>query len=198
MRSHSESSADSLAGGKHQTPSVRLPVKMESSAADQRLTREDLIEYLSYNENSGVFTWRKQSGPRAKIGRTAGTVHATYKYITIQFRGKFHKAHRLAWLYTYGVWPTGEIDHKNHDRTDNRICNLRDGTKSQNQGNRIQASSHSYSKIIGAHWNSVRKFWFSQIGVNGKNKHLGVYKTPELAHIAYVKAKRRLHEFCEL
>lgn len=36
------------------------------------------------------------------------------------------------------------------------------------------------------------------ITVDGKQRHLGVYQTPELAHAAYVDAKRKFHPGCTI
>lgn len=57
-------------------------------------------------------------------------------YITIKIDGQIYFAHRLAWLYIYGEWPSNIIDHINRERDDNRICNLRDVSSSQNNLNR--------------------------------------------------------------
>jgi len=57
-------------------------------------------------------------------------------YITIKIHGRVYFAHRLAWLYIYGEWPSEIIDHINRERDDNRICNLRDVSSSQNNLNR--------------------------------------------------------------
>ncbi|MGL9722094.1 HNH endonuclease signature motif containing protein [Symbiopectobacterium sp.] len=46
------------------------------------------------------------------------------------------RAHRLAWIYVYGVEPDGEIDHINGIRSDNRICNFRIVDDKQNARNR--------------------------------------------------------------
>ncbi|WP_428999737.1 HNH endonuclease signature motif containing protein [Stenotrophomonas maltophilia] len=51
-----------------------------------------------------------------------------------------YRQHRLAWLYMTGQWPSGEIDHINHDRSDNRWHNLRDVSHQANQQNRAGAS----------------------------------------------------------
>jgi hypothetical protein len=66
-----------------------------------------------------------EMGSNMKAGEIAGYVKADgYRYIEID--GVEYKACDLAWLYVYGVWPIGEIEHINGERDDDRIANLRD------------------------------------------------------------------------
>ena len=44
--------------------------------------------------------------------------------------------HRAAWALYYGRWPS-EIDHLNGIKTDNRICNLREVSRKENNLNRV-------------------------------------------------------------
>ena len=44
--------------------------------------------------------------------------------------------HRAAWALYYGRWPS-EIDHLNGIKTDNRLCNLREVSRSENDQNRV-------------------------------------------------------------
>lgn len=48
-----------------------------------------------------------------------------YGYLVLKIKGQQFKAHRIAWFLYYGTMPSGEIDHINHNRSDNRIENLR-------------------------------------------------------------------------
>ena len=50
--------------------------------------------------------------------------------------GKRYRAHRLAWLYVYGAWPLGRLDHEDTDRQNNRIKNLRPASNAENLHNR--------------------------------------------------------------
>lgn len=106
--------------------------------------------------------------------------------------GRCYKAHRLAFLSMTGEWPTGEVDHMDGDRLNNRFGNLRDVSHAVNLQNRRNATSRSESGILGVqkNWNK----WYAVITTNGQSKNLGGYATPEEASAVYLQAKRRLHE----
>jgi len=155
----------------------------------------ELRDYLSYNETTGIFTRRISRGGRSRAGDTAGSKKST-GYINIHIDKKFYKAHRLAWLYVYGAMPLHEIDHINGVRDDNRICNLRDVKKSGNQMNQRSARSDSTSGYLGV--KPSRGRFQARITVDRKQIYIGTYKTPEEAHTAYVSVKRKLHETCTI
>jgi len=87
------------------------------------LTQSQLKEILTYNPDTGIFTWLVASNGRIRVGDIAGTTDNGYVRIMIE-RTKY-RAHRLAWLYVHGESPKEQIDHINHIRDDNRINNLR-------------------------------------------------------------------------
>ena len=95
------------------------------------MTPERLKELVSYDPESGVFT-------RLKITRGAHVVCGNLRldgYVSLYLDGKARSAHRMAWLYVYGSLPETALDHMNGVRHDNRICNLRPATRSQNLQN---------------------------------------------------------------
>jgi hypothetical protein len=160
------------------------------------ITQLRLKELLDYNPDTGIFVW-KVARQRIRVGSVAGTKNQD-GYIEIKIKGKIYKAHRLAWLYIYGVWPA-EIDHRFHDRSDNRIAELRDVTESGNQQNLIKATVRSVSGLLGvccSVYKNGKPRYQAMIMVKNKGKYLGTYPTPEAAHQAYLVAKRALHETC--
>ena len=74
------------------------------------LTQSQLKEFISYDRDSGKFTWIKSPSRNIKVGSEAGTIHIT-GYVYIRFLNKQYRAHRLAWFYVYGVWPKDQLDH---------------------------------------------------------------------------------------
>lgn len=85
-----------------------------------------------------------------------------------------------------------EMDHKNMNKTDNRLNNLRLATKRQNRFNSTSRKGTS-SKFKGVYWCKHAKKWIARIRVNGEKKHLGCFKGEEEAAKAYDKVALRTH-----
>ena len=154
------------------------------------ISAERLRELLSYDLDTGVFIWRhRRRGIRA--GDVAGYKDRLgYINITIEYRRYF--AHRLSWFYVYGYWPPAETDHRDHDRSNNRISNLRLATSSQNGQNSIR-SRNNISGVKGVHWVWSRRCWQAQIKVQGKKIWLGYFRSLDEAAAAYKEAAIRYH-----
>jgi hypothetical protein len=88
-----------------------------------------------------------------------------------------------------------DVDHRNHDRLDNRRCNLRICTTTENCHNRYKPKQCS-SKFKGVSWHNNNARWTAQIGIPGKLIHLGSFKLEECAALAYdMAALREFGEF---
>ena len=143
----------------------------------------ELKNCISYDPNTGLFIWTKKVNQKIPAGTIAGTPN-TNGHIQIRFKGKRVFAHRLAWMFVYGSFPAGMIDHINRIRDDNRICNLRDVTATENAHNR---------KGLGVTFVKSRGKWQAGIGVSGHFKFLGYFDSSEEANKTYIKAKRIYH-----
>ena len=153
------------------------------------LTQDKLKELLNYNPETGIFTRAINSGrnDRWKKGTVVGCLSKKNGYINIGLFDKRYYAHRLAWLYVYGESPSGEVDHINHVRHDNKISNLRSVDKKDNCKNKSILSNNT-SGTSGVWWRGDRCKWVSNIGVNGKNIYLGCYQIKQDAINARKKA----------
>lgn len=136
------------------------------------LSQDRLKELLSYDPETGFFTWLVDR-QRARKGSIAGTVWKTSGYRTIGIDYQIHKASRLAFLYMDGQWPDGLIDHIDRDRANDRWSNLRKVSYSQNATNRTAAN---LSGVTGVSWASDRNRWCAQIKVAGRSVNLGRFK----------------------
>jgi hypothetical protein len=153
------------------------------------LTQERLKELLHYCPDTGVFTWRVTRGGHVQAGRVAGTLKQGYGQIMVD--KKHYYAHRLAWLYTHGVWPS-MLDHINRDKLDNRIVNLREVTWSQNGQNQTSDPKNT-SGYRGVIWEKNRNKWRARIQVNRKLIHIGYFDTVEDAARAYAAGAAIYH-----
>ena len=84
------------------------------------------------------------------------------------------------------------VDHINRNSTDNRRCNLRLCTNSENMHNR-GPQTNNVSGFKGVSWNKRDRKWQSHICLRGKRMHLGYFSSPEDAFAAYCSAATRFH-----
>lgn len=155
-----------------------------------KLPHKALLSAVSYDAQTGLFAWVTSDG-RGKAKGSPGTHHRQTGYIYMTVLGKKYLAHRLAWFYAFGKWPVSKIDHFNGDKTDNRLANLREASDSVNSQNQHGPMSTNLLGVMGvsAHGRNYR----ARITVDYRRIKLGVFETPELAHAAYLKAKRQMH-----
>lgn len=149
------------------------------------ITQEYLKSILNYDPLTGILTW-VNSSRGGWNGKEAGTPCIGYLRITIN--KKNYLAHRLAWLYIYGKFPDGILDHIDGDKTNNRINNLREATFSQNVMNQSITSRNS-SGAKNVHWCNLTKKWRGTFCIKRKCYTVGFFENIEDA-IAAVAAKR--------
>ncbi|MFW5447681.1 MAG: HNH endonuclease signature motif containing protein [Methylophagaceae bacterium] len=154
------------------------------------MTQNELMNALHYNEVTGYFTWKVSNNNRIKIGDRAGYTSKRSGYTKIKINRKLYQAHRLAWLYIYGVSPTKEIDHIDHIRTNNSISNLREVTRQENSKN-ARIRSNNSSGVTGISWFKQTFRWHVQIhDLGGNSKHIGYYINFEDARKARKSAEQ--------
>lgn len=141
------------------------------------MTADELKGFLNYDPDTGIFRWLVAGGQK-RVGDIAGRI-SNQGYRQIQIRRKLYLAGRLAWLYSYGVWPRLQIDHINRIRSDDRLCNLRDVSGSINCHNRkptLGITKHGCGR------------WQAQVSYMGRKIYLGLFDTELEASAVYRNA----------
>jgi hypothetical protein len=155
------------------------------------LNLEILQKALSYNPETGELCRRSADGNLTPCGS-----YRKDGYLRVQVIGKRWRVHRLGFLLAYG-WLPPMVDHINGNRFDNRIQNLRASNGQHNSQNRRFVNKNNKTGFLGVSPSKNGKFE-SFLCVDGKNKRLGTFNTPEEAHNRYLEQKRLHHPGCTL
>ncbi len=144
------------------------------------LSQSELKKQLSYSKETGIFTRLVSNTPTVSVGDVAGSKEThpeTGKtYVRVRVNNKRYLAHKLAWFYSYGKWPTNLIDHIDGDSTNNRIDNLRQASPQENCRNRRMPVNNT-SGFCGVVWHKRDHVWQASIRLGGNvKKHLGCYR----------------------
>lgn len=166
--------------------------------------QEFLQRCLRYNKVTGILLWKKRPREHFKNqqafvrwnnqypgAEAFGYIHATgAKYGAIDSRWFY--AHRIIWKLVTGNDPIGIPDHKNRIRWDNRWCNLREATFSQNSFNHSLRTDNS-SGHAGVYFSKNEQKWKAQISVKKKRIYLGRFNMLENAIAARKLAEEDYH-----
>lgn len=160
------------------------------------ISADRLRELFSYDPLTGIFTNKSDHGRfgRIKAGTVMGSNHSG-GYLAFWVDGKTYFNHRLAYLYVNGEFPSGDIDHINGKRSDNRFQNLRAATRSENNQNRRTLSKANTSGYLGVSFHKQRKKWTARIQIADNYKSLGLFNDKDEAYEAYLAAKFKFHPF---
>ena len=116
-------------------------------------------------------------------------------YIGFRFNYIDYRVNRIILTKFLGreIKPDYKADHINHNKSDNRISNLRELSNQENTQHQ-QLSSRNTSGFKGVCWNKDNKKWRAEIRLNNKTLHLGYFDTAELAYEAWKKKAQELNE----
>lgn len=156
------------------------------------LTPREASQWFRYEPETGRLYWNKSPKySTIKPGDEAGSSH-NKGYRSVCVGGRREMAHRVAFLLYYGEWPREEIDHINGIRSDNRLENLREATKSENLRNmrRKITNKSGFKGVYKVEYKGNVK-WRAAIRVSGKTVSLGRFNTPEEAHAVYSESARK-------
>lgn len=137
------------------------------------VTQERLKQLLNYNAKTGDFYWLESRGT-VKAGTKAGSLDRTSGYHRIRIDKRNYFSHRIAWIYSYGDIPSDmEIDHKDRNKLNNRLSNLRVVTASDNQKN-VGLNKNNTSGLSGISFYRNSRYRVT-IGSNGVSHYLGTF-----------------------
>lgn len=143
--------------------------------------------HLRYEPETGLLFWKKAGqGRHFDPSKPTGCKNGG-GYMEIRLDRKTFQSHRIAWLLSTGKWPQNQIDHINHIKSDNRLTNLREATGSENQHNQKNKTD---SDVLGVSFHKRDRKWFAYIGINGKKKHLGYFRSV----LGAVRARKEAEE----
>jgi len=163
---------------------------------------EILREVVDYDPDTGGFQWKLRPADHFQTDQAAkrwNGMHPGSKagslspegYLTITVARRNLKAHRVAWAIYYGSWPEGFLDHVNGVRSDNRICNLRQASRTENNRN-ARLSKANTSGAKGVYWVTRKKRWQARIYVGKRLLSFGHFVEKADA-IQAVRAARESH-----
>lgn len=155
------------------------------------MTQDELKSLLHYNPETGMFTWLVDRGRRYKSGRLANSI-GPLGYVVIRINGILYYAHRLAYLYVNGIFPECEVDHINHNKSDNRWVNLRHASHSQNCQN-VRKKSNNTTGYIGVSVCKRSGKYAAEVKSKGKKYFLGRFICSELANLVASEHREKLH-----
>jgi hypothetical protein len=140
-------------------------------------------------------SWRSFNSRFA--GRPAGTMLASGRVhicLTIGGREQLIYSPRIVWALVHGSWPADQLGHKNQNRADDQLRNLREATHAQNHQNRPLPSNNT-SGVKGVSLDRRSGKWLAHIGANGRIIHLGYFPGKADAVQARKDAETRYHPF---
>lgn len=156
------------------------------------LTQQRLKELLHYDAATGLFRWRHGDAPSKRLPWSMAGRSNEKGYVIIDVDERQYRAHRLAWLYTHGRWPSDQLDHINGFPFDNSIRNLREVDNKQNHEN-VAVSRGNTTGYRGVSWDKSRQKYLAKVTHNYKTINVGRFNTAEEAGAA--AAAKRLELF---
>lgn len=151
---------------------------------DKRPEPELVAELMRYDPSTGGLEWRERPKESFRSQRESEAIRWNARYagkpaFTAKMGGGYYcgainkialQAHVVAWCLHYGKWPSGEIDHINGNRQDNRLENLRNVTRADNARNR-RTPRNNTSGVIGVSYCKRDRVWIAHIASKRISSH---------------------------
>lgn len=171
-------------------------LRMDSLARGRRSAPLDpnrLREVIDYNQYTGEFFWKISPRNRTLPGDKVGFLNDGGYLVSVIDKQRI-RLHIAAWSIYYGEMPKKNIDHINGIRNDNRICNLRLATKSENGQNTATRKDNKTGRK-GVHRRKDTNKFSASIAVDKKTLYLGCFDAFDLAVKAREEAELKFHPY---
>ena len=159
---------------------------------------DELSKYLKYNPETGVGTWIVSPCNRIKSLTIAGCYNRM-GYLDIKYKNKLYRGHRLFWYLQTKKDPSHfTIDHIDQNKANNKFCNLRLATHTQ-QCQNVFIYKNNTTGVRGIRWREFRQRYEARIVFDGKRIQLGSFRTFDQAVAARQSKELELYgEFSPL
>ena len=136
---------------------------------------DELSKYLKYNPETGIGIWIALRGNQVKSQTVAGSY--SRGYLNIMYKHKTYKGHRLFWYLQTKEDPGRlTVDHIDQNKANNKFCNLRLATQTQQRQNIIIYKNNT-TGVRGICWREHLQRYEARIALDGKRIQLGSFKT---------------------
>lgn len=144
-------------------------LREKGSATMETITQEEVLNTFTQNEDGKIL----RNGKPVETAHRDGYTVVSYKSLKIP-------THRLVWFMEHGYMPK-VVDHKDNDRTNNKVGNLRATDKGGNMKNLSLAANNSTSGVKGVCYHARDGVWEAYITVDKERMYLGRSKDKEVA-----------------
>jgi hypothetical protein len=148
------------------------------------------LAHSLFEYRGGALYWKIKSSRGVYAGDKVGYVHPT-GYRRFMYKRKGYAVHRIIWLMQYGDLPS-QIDHKDSNKLNNNVENLRAVNNAQNQQN-VKLRKDNTTSAKNVFWNKIVKKWAVIVVANKKRHDLGYFDNLEFADLVATMAREKYH-----
>ena len=155
----------------------------------------DVSDYFKYDPTSPTGLIRiKADSPNARINAPTGVVSAK-GYFRVTHHNKSYPVHRIIYTLVHGPISTKDIiDHKDNNKSNNIITNLRLVTNAENQHNSITNKNPFGVKGLSKH--PASKKWTGKISAYGQRYSFHSLIREEVEEWLKTKRKELHGDYC--
>jgi hypothetical protein len=151
------------------------------------MTQSEALTLFDYRD--GKLYWRVKPSRGVYVGDEVGTISST-GHRRLMYKRKIYSIHRVIWLMHYGYMPS-EIDHKDTDKLNNKIENLRIAEQKNQQNVGFRSDNTSGAKNV--YWFKPMKRWSVIVSAKKVRHNLGYFDDFELADLVATEARNKYH-----